>query len=135
MYRLVQYTDFHSLVSCLIHSTNTSNKVGALAYAALIAARHIVRPVQQLTKKDTPFVWTPECIQAIRTLKRIVSSDPVLRRPDHERPFELEVDASQYALGAILYQRNDGGKLQAVGYYLLRSSPKRSLIGLRVGLL
>ena len=39
MYRLVQYTDFHSLVSCLIHSTNTSNKVGALAYAALIAAR------------------------------------------------------------------------------------------------
>ena len=40
MYRLVQYTDFHSLVSCLIHSTNTSNKVGALAYAALIAARH-----------------------------------------------------------------------------------------------
>ena len=40
MYRLVQYTDFHSLVSCLIHSTNTSNKVGALAYTALIAARH-----------------------------------------------------------------------------------------------
>jgi hypothetical protein len=45
---------------------------------------HIVRPVQHLTKKDTPFVWTPECTQAIRTLKRIVSSDPVLRRPDHE---------------------------------------------------
>ena len=42
MYRLVQYTDFHSLVSCLIHSTNTSNKVGALAYAALIAARHLL---------------------------------------------------------------------------------------------
>ena len=42
MYRLVPYTDFHSLVSCLIHSTNTSNKVGALAYAALIAARHLV---------------------------------------------------------------------------------------------
>ena len=42
MYRLVQYTDFHSLVSCLIHSTNTSNKVGALAYAALIAVRQKV---------------------------------------------------------------------------------------------
>ena len=78
---------------------------------------HIVRPVQQLTKKDVPFIWMPECTQAIRTLKAIVSSDPVLQRPDHEWPFELEVDASQYALGAILYQRNDGGKLQAVGYY------------------
>ena len=42
MYRLVQYTDFHSLVSCLIHSTNTSNKVGALAYAVLIAACHLL---------------------------------------------------------------------------------------------
>jgi hypothetical protein len=84
---------------------------------------HIVRPVQQLTKKDVPFVWTPECTQAIRTLKAIVSTDPVLRRPDHERPFELEVDASQYALGAILYQRNDGGKLQAVGYYSQTLNP------------
>ena len=84
---------------------------------------HIVRPVQQLTKKDVPFVWMPECTQAIRTLKRIVSSDPMLRRPDHEQPFELEVDASQYALGAILYQRNDGGKLQAVGYYSQTLNP------------
>ena len=45
---------------------------------------HIVRLVQQLTKKDVPFVWTPECTQAIHTLKVIVSSDPVLRQPDHE---------------------------------------------------
>ena len=39
---------------------------------------HIVRPVQRLTKKDVPFVWTPECNQAICTLKAIVSSDPML---------------------------------------------------------
>jgi hypothetical protein len=41
----------------------------------------------------------------------------VLQRLDYERPFELEVDVSQYALGAILYQCNEQGKLQAVGYY------------------
>ena len=84
---------------------------------------HIVQPVQWLTKKDVPFIWTPECTQAIRTLKAIVSSDPVLRRPDHDRPFELEVDTLQYVLGAILYQRNDGGKLQVVGYYLQTLNP------------
>ena len=78
---------------------------------------HIVQPVQHLTKKDVPFVWTLECTQAIHNLKAIVSSDPVLQRPDHEWPFELEVDASQYMLGTILYQRNDGGRLQTVGYY------------------
>ena len=44
---------------------------------------HIVRLVQQLTKKDVPFVWTPECTQDICTLKAIVSSDPMLRCPDH----------------------------------------------------
>ena len=45
---------------------------------------HIVRPVQHLTKKDVPFVWTPECTDAICKLKAIVSSDPVLRQPNHK---------------------------------------------------
>jgi hypothetical protein len=39
---------------------------------------HIVRSVQHLTKKDVPFICTPECTNAIRKLKVIVSSDPVL---------------------------------------------------------
>jgi hypothetical protein len=38
-------------------------------------------------------------------------------RPDYQKQFILEVDASQYALGAILYQRNELGKLQPIGYY------------------
>ena len=77
----------------------------------------IVRPLTKLTKKDEPFIWTDECTQAIRKLKQIVSSDPVLKRLDHDRPFTLECDASQYALGAVLSQRNDKEKLQPMGYY------------------
>jgi hypothetical protein len=38
-------------------------------------------------------------------------------RPDYQQQFILEVNASQYALGAILYQRNELGKLQPIGYY------------------
>jgi hypothetical protein len=64
----------------------------------------IVRLLTKLTKKDEPFVWTDECTQAIRKLKKIVGSDPVLKRPDHDRPFTLECDVSQYALGAVLSQ-------------------------------
>ena len=41
----------------------------------------------------------------------------MLKRLDHDKPFTLECDASQYALGAVLSQRNDKGKLQPVGYY------------------
>jgi hypothetical protein len=41
----------------------------------------------------------------------------MLMRPDYQKQFTLEVDASQYALRAILYQCNKLGKLQPVGYY------------------
>jgi RNase H-like domain found in reverse transcriptase/Integrase zinc binding domain len=47
----------------------------------------------------------------------IVTSDPVLHRPNYDLPFTLEVDASQYAMGAILYQPNDKGRLCPVGYH------------------
>jgi hypothetical protein len=32
------------------------------------------------------------------------------------KPFELEVNASQYALGAVLFQRDERGKRRAIGY-------------------
>jgi len=41
---------------------------------------------------------------ALTTLRDIVTSEPVLVPPDQDRQFILEVDASQYAMGAILYQ-------------------------------
>jgi RNase H-like domain found in reverse transcriptase len=47
----------------------------------------------------------------------IVTSDPVLCRPNYNKPFVLEVDASRYAIGAILQQMDDSGKLHTVGYY------------------
>jgi len=40
-----------------------------------------------------------------------------LKCPDIERPFKLEVDASAFAIGAILRQKNDNGKSYDVGYY------------------
>ena len=77
----------------------------------------IVRPLSNLTKKDMPFEWTLACINAIRKLKAIIRTDPVLRHPDHDKPFFLEVDTSQYALGEVLSQKNERGKLQLVGYF------------------
>jgi hypothetical protein len=78
---------------------------------------NIVRPLTNLTKKDVPFIWTEDCTNAIRRLKEAVRSEPVLMRPNYKKQFILEVDASQYALGAILYQHNELGKLQPIGYY------------------
>jgi RNase H-like domain found in reverse transcriptase/Reverse transcriptase (RNA-dependent DNA polymerase) len=78
---------------------------------------HLARPITQLLKKEKKFEWTDECTEVLDKLIKIVSSDPVLQRPNYEKPFTLEVDASQYATGAILYQENDEGKLRPVGYH------------------
>jgi len=62
------------------------------------------RPLTNLLKKDTPFEWTPECCASLDTLIDIVTSSPVLVASDQEQQFELEVDASQFTIGAILWQ-------------------------------
>jgi RNase H-like domain found in reverse transcriptase/Reverse transcriptase (RNA-dependent DNA polymerase) len=77
---------------------------------------NIAKPLTELTKKDTPFVWTPRCTAAIQRLKEIVLSDPALQQPHPDRPYTLEVDASQYATGAILQQPDEEGRLRPVGY-------------------
>jgi RNase H-like domain found in reverse transcriptase len=64
-----------------------------------------------------------ECTKALDTLIHLVEEDPVLQRPDYDRPFEMEVDASQYATGAILYQRNDRQRLCPVGYHSQTLNP------------
>ena len=62
------------------------------------------RPLTNLLKKETPFEWTQECRSSLDTLIDIVTLSPVLVAPDQDRQFELEVDASQFAIGAILWQ-------------------------------
>ena len=64
----------------------------------------IAAPLTKLTGKDVPFKWTDECCNAVRKLKKAVTTAPVLVRPDPSKQFELEVDTSQIATGAILYQ-------------------------------
>ena len=81
---------------------------------------HIAQPILETIKKknmEGGFKWTPECTQALKELIRRVTSDPILKCPDPSRPFELVVDASAFAIGAILQQRDDQGKIYDVGYY------------------
>ena len=69
----------------------------------------IARPLHNLTKKDTPFEWTRECTNALEQLIEAVTSEPVLYQPDFTKQFKLEVDASLFAVGAVLFQRDEEG--------------------------
>jgi RNase H-like domain found in reverse transcriptase/Reverse transcriptase (RNA-dependent DNA polymerase) len=76
----------------------------------------IAKPLMELTKKDTPLVWTPCCTATIWRLKDIILSDPVIQQPHPDHPYTLKVDASQYTMGAILQQPDKAGRLCPVGY-------------------
>jgi len=63
-----------------------------------------VAPITQLTSKDIPFKWGPEQQAAQEEIIHLITHPPVLVKPDPSRQFELEVNASQIGMGAILYQ-------------------------------
>nr|GEY34709.1 reverse transcriptase domain-containing protein [Tanacetum cinerariifolium] len=67
----------------------------------------IARSMTRLIKKDTPFIFSKECIEASQTLKRKLTEASILIAPDWDMPFELMCDASDFAIGAVLGQRQD----------------------------
>jgi hypothetical protein len=70
----------------------------------------ITLPLNALTRKGVEFQWTTAAQEAFDTLKKKMTEAPVLAHPDLSKLFELEVDASGYAIGAVLLQRQEDGK-------------------------
>ena len=51
------------------------------------------------------FQWGGRQQKSFETLKEKISTAPVLALPDLQQPFEIETDASGYAMGAVLMQQ------------------------------
>ncbi|GBG91783.1 hypothetical protein CBR_g53672 [Chara braunii] len=75
----------------------------------------VAAPLTNLTKKDTPFLWSLHCHMAFARLKQALTRAPVLKLPDPTLPFVLTTDASQYGIGAVL-QQDDGNGLRPVEF-------------------
>nr|GEX45558.1 reverse transcriptase domain-containing protein [Tanacetum cinerariifolium] len=65
----------------------------------------ISRPMTHLLEKNSPFIFSNDCIQAFRTLKEKLTEAPILIAPNWDQPFELMCDASDFAVGAVLGHR------------------------------
>nr|GEW55524.1 reverse transcriptase domain-containing protein [Tanacetum cinerariifolium] len=61
----------------------------------------IARPMTHLLEKETPFVFSKECVNAFNTLKKKLTEAPILVVPDWNMPFELMCNASDFAIGAF----------------------------------
>ena len=66
---------------------------------------HILAPLTALTGKKA-FVWNPTCQSSFEQMKKLTACDALLAYPDHNLPFSIETDASDYQLGAVIKQND-----------------------------
>jgi hypothetical protein len=64
----------------------------------------IVKPITDLLKKEKKFVWNAEHDKAFRTMKKLLTTSPVLAHPDITKSFDVYCDTSSTGLGCVLMQ-------------------------------
>ena len=78
---------------------------------------NVCKPLNMLTKNNTPLNWTEKCESAFLSLKSCLTSYPLHAFPKLNETFYVEVDVSNSAVGGVLTQVNKGGKSQPVTYF------------------
>jgi hypothetical protein len=58
----------------------------------------------KLLEKEVKFKWSPQCKEAFLTLKKLLTTAPVLAQPNIERPFDVYYDTSGMGIGGVLMQ-------------------------------
>ncbi|CAM8968431.1 unnamed protein product [Rhodiola kirilowii] len=76
-----------------------------------------------LMKKDAPFVWDDKCHKAFDSIKKYLSTAPVLGAPTPGKPLILYVAAQEKSLGAMCAQETDERKERPLYY------SSRTLVG------
>lgn len=77
----------------------------------------IAAPLVKLTRKNIRFNWDLDHEHAFLTLRKMITSAPLLCVPDFSRDFVLLCDASLQSVGSVLCQRNETtGKLHVIAY-------------------
>ncbi|GJV06672.1 reverse transcriptase domain-containing protein [Tanacetum coccineum] len=66
----------------------------------------IARPLTKLLEKETPFEFNDECHKALNSLKEKLTCTPVIMSPNWNLLFELMFDASEFAVRAVLGQKD-----------------------------
>jgi hypothetical protein len=64
----------------------------------------IAKHIMDLLMKEEKFIWNAERDEAFRTLKKLLTTSPVLAQPDIIKTFDVYCDTSVTGLGYILMQ-------------------------------
>lgn len=83
----------------------------------------ISAPLTELTRKERQFDWTPRAQEAFEELKERFTRAPVLAVFNPELEITVETDASDFAIGACLSQKQKDGTLRPIAYYSRKMTP------------
>ncbi|POM61136.1 Pol protein, partial [Phytophthora palmivora] len=76
----------------------------------------LARPLSDLVKKDADWVWERQHQDAFDSIKASLQQAPVLALPDENKSFSVVCDASDYAIGCALLQKDDEGHERVISF-------------------
>ena len=85
-------------------------------YAKVAKPLNTLASGDNANRKKALVDWTDDCQVTFKKLKDLCTSTPILAYADYKKPFQLQTDASDLVLGAVLYQNDDGGQQRVIAY-------------------
>jgi len=86
----------------------------------------IAKPLYDLLKKDTVFVFGEDKLAVFETIKQKLSEQPILCLYNPNAETELHCDASSLGFGSILFQKQSDNKFHPVFYFSQRTTSVQS---------
>lgn len=83
----------------------------------------VLSPIYQLLKKNVTFNFNKKCIESFNTIKKLLTTSPVLAHYDPTLPIKLSVDASNVGVGSVLSIVCKDGKERPIAYASRTLSP------------
>ena len=84
----------------------------------------VARPLTELTKgSKKEWEWNPKAEEAFQELKRRFTTVPILAHFDATKPVIIETDTSDFAIGAVLSQRDEKERLHPVAFHSRKFQP------------
>ncbi len=84
----------------------------------------LATPLTNLTKKGEGIdKWNFKCDEAFESLKKAITSAPILVAPDWNKSFRGHIDASSSAVGGTLTQLDENGRDRVIAFFSKKLSP------------
>lgn len=74
------------------------------------------QPLLELTSKKTKWKWQQKHTEAMHQVKALFNSNIMLFHPQPEGKFIIYADASEYAIGSIIFQETANGEAKVIAY-------------------